>query len=327
MIKTMKIFFVILLTLNGCAPKPSMPPTGSFAYITNQGDNTVSVIDVTQNKVISTIQVGKAPVGVAVSAQLQRVFISNVESNNISVINTVNKTVIDSIALQGAPVGLAMAPNNRTLYVADWFSDQIIAINTDDFSKRRALTVATAPAGLVVSADSKTLFVAARDSNEIAIVDTETFSISKRIASGKHPFGLSLSNDILYSVNVYDNTVSAINTLTWQTTTIKVGEHPYCAVAGADSKMLYVSNTQDDTVSVIDLETLATIATIDVGMTPEGISYDKANNKVLVASWGENKVSVIDAISNKLIGHIKTGDKSRAFGDFILNTLSSPDKN
>jgi YVTN family beta-propeller protein len=160
--------------------------------------------------------------------------------------------------------------------------------------------------------------VAARDSNEIAVIDTKKFTITKRIKVGKHPFGLSLTSNTLYSVNVYDNTVSIINTNTWQQSSIKVGEHPYCAVAGADNKTLYVTNTQDDTVSVIDLATHKTIATIDVGMTPEGISYALEGAQILVASWGENKVSIIDGKTNKLIGHIKTGDKSRAFGQFIL---------
>jgi YVTN family beta-propeller protein len=311
----MRILILLLLFLTACAP---VHKKVSMAYITNQGDDTVSVINVAQNKVVSTIKVGKAPVGVAVSAKLQRVFISNVESNNISVINTQNNTVIKSIALQGAPVGLAMSPDNRTLYVADWFSDKILAINTANYAERREVIVATAPAGLVVSADSKTLYVATRDSNEIGVIDTKNFTVTNRIKVGTHPFGLSITGNTLYAVNVYDNTVSAINTQTLAQSKIKVGEHPYCAVASPDNKTLYVTNTQDDTVSVIDLATRQTIATIDVGMTPEGISYALEGAQILVASWGENKVSIIDAKTNKLINHIKTGDKSRAFGSFIL---------
>ena len=79
-----------------------------------------------------------------------------------------------------------------------------------------------------------------------------------------------------------------------------------------------MTNTQDDTVSVIDITSQKTIATIDVGMTPEGISIDHASKRVFVANWGDNNVSVIDARTNKLINNIKTGDKSRAFGEFIL---------
>ncbi|HSF71256.1 MAG TPA: YncE family protein, partial [Methylotenera sp.] len=122
------LIFILLFIVCACAPKPN-----SMAYITNQGDNTVSVIDIQQNKVINTIKVDKAPVGVAISNKLKRVFISNVESNNISVIDSAINKVIESITLQGSPVGLAMAPDHNTLYVADWFSDSIIAINTADY--------------------------------------------------------------------------------------------------------------------------------------------------------------------------------------------------
>ena len=58
------------------------------AYITNQGENTVSVIDTTTNQVINTIKVGLKPVGVTVSAFNRRAYISNVDVQSISVIDT-----------------------------------------------------------------------------------------------------------------------------------------------------------------------------------------------------------------------------------------------
>ena len=61
------------------------------------------------------------------------------------------------------------------------------------------------------------------------------------------------------------------------------------------------------------------IATISVGNTPEGISLDHANNLAYVANWGSNSVSVIDTATNQILTTIKTGDKSRAFGQFVLN--------
>jgi YVTN family beta-propeller protein len=53
-------------------------------------------------------------------------------------------------------------------------------------------------------------------------------------------------------------------------------------------------------------------------MTPEGIQYDAQNQQVIVANWGTNEVSFIDIKTNKVTKNIKTGDKSRAFGQFIL---------
>ena len=66
---------------------------------------------------------------------------------------------------------------------------------------------------------------------------------------------------------------------------MKVGFHPYCAVFSLDEKTLYVSNTQDDSISVIDIKQQKVIATIEVGSTPEGINLDHANQRAYVANW------------------------------------------
>ena len=48
-----------------------------FAYITNGGGNTVSVIDTATNTVVSTIPVGTCPQGVAVNPAGTRVYVTN----------------------------------------------------------------------------------------------------------------------------------------------------------------------------------------------------------------------------------------------------------
>lgn len=40
-------------------------PDGTRAYVTNQGSNTVSVIDIATNTVITNVPVGFAPTGIA----------------------------------------------------------------------------------------------------------------------------------------------------------------------------------------------------------------------------------------------------------------------
>ena len=59
-----------------------------YAYITNQGDNSVSVINTETNNVIKTIDVGYRPAGVVVSNNGKRVYVTNPESKDISVIDT-----------------------------------------------------------------------------------------------------------------------------------------------------------------------------------------------------------------------------------------------
>jgi YVTN family beta-propeller protein len=70
--------FITLQTLNCIA---------QTAYITNNGANTVSVINVATNTVSTTIAVGSNPWGVSVSPDGLRVYVANYEAASVSVIN------------------------------------------------------------------------------------------------------------------------------------------------------------------------------------------------------------------------------------------------
>ncbi len=72
-------------------------PTGSFAYITNPGNNTVSVIDTATNNVTATVNVGNHPWGVAVSSDGKKVYVTNVFSDSVSVIDTATNTVAATV--------------------------------------------------------------------------------------------------------------------------------------------------------------------------------------------------------------------------------------
>ena len=64
-----------------------------FAYITNGGGNTVTVIDTATNVVVATVTVGPAPVGVAVNAAGTLVYVANSGPNTVSVIDTATNAV------------------------------------------------------------------------------------------------------------------------------------------------------------------------------------------------------------------------------------------
>jgi YVTN family beta-propeller protein len=78
-----------------------------------------------------------------------------------------------------------------------------------------------------------------------------------------------------------------------------------------------VTNQDDSTVSVLDTATLKSVAVIEVGDKPEGITTHPNGQQVYVANWFDNNVSVIDVKTLKVINTINTGEGPRAFGEFI----------
>jgi YVTN family beta-propeller protein len=68
-------------------------------YVTNQLDNTVSVIDVLHNKVVATVPAGAAPDGVAVTQDGSHVYIADNGSAEVSVLDTGTNEIVATAAL------------------------------------------------------------------------------------------------------------------------------------------------------------------------------------------------------------------------------------
>ncbi len=71
-----------------------------------------------------------------------------------------------------------------------------------------------------------------------------------------------------------------------------------CAVIAAHN-YIYVANSGDNTVSVINGASNAVVATIPVGTTPKGVAYNPTNNKVYVTNT--TTTSVIDPNTNTVV--------------------------
>ncbi|MEY3878930.1 MAG: hypothetical protein RIQ58_798, partial [Pseudomonadota bacterium] len=134
---------------------------------------------------------------------------------------------------------------------------------------------------------------------------------------GNHPYGVFIKKDLLFVVNVLDDSISIINVQSFATETIKVGDHPYGVVSDMNNQFAFVTNTQDDNVSVIDLKTNKEIRKIKVGGNPEGIDIDDKDNLLITSNWRSDSISVIDLTKQEYLYEIKTGKQSRSFGQFI----------
>jgi YVTN family beta-propeller protein len=76
------------------------------------------------------------------------------------------------------------------------------------------------------------------------------------------------------------------------------------AASAQTEPKLYVSNFLDNTVSVISPDTNSVLTTINVGQYPWGVLYTSDTNQVLVAQFGSSGISVIDPMTDTLVGQI-----------------------
>ena len=88
---------LVALVQVGMSPQEVLLTT-DYLFVTNMDDDTVSVIDLATNTVITTIAVGDAPFSQALYQDLagddKYVYVGNIESNTISIIDIATLSVV-----------------------------------------------------------------------------------------------------------------------------------------------------------------------------------------------------------------------------------------
>jgi YVTN family beta-propeller protein len=74
-----------------------------------------------------------------------------------------------------------------------------------------------------------------------------------------------------------------------------------------DGSSVYVANQNSGTVSVIDTATNAVIATVRVGVEPNGVAVSPDGGRVYIANGASGTVSVIATATNTVIATIPVG--------------------
>jgi YVTN family beta-propeller protein len=99
------------------------------------------------------------------------------------------------------------------------------------------------------------------------------------------------------------------------TAIVKVGRGPYGAALADSGRLLYVTNQQADSVSVIDATSMQVLRTLPGFGYPEGIAAH--GGRVYVVNWMDDSLSVLDAATGQVLRKVATGRNSRGFGEFI----------
>lgn len=77
----------------------------------------------------------------------------------------------------------------------------------------------------------------------------------------------------------------------------------------ADLGRGFISNGRANTITVFDVKTLKTTATISVGTNPDAIVYDPANHRVMTFNGKSQDVTLVDAVRGVVVATVPVGGR------------------
>jgi YVTN family beta-propeller protein len=257
--------------------------------------NTVYIIDTTNtDKDPEIIKVGNIPIDLDFDLKLNKIYVANNGDNTVSVIDGTNYDLIKNIPVGKSPNSIVYNPNDNKVYVTNKGDKTVSVINCSFDMVVSIFGVGNNPTSININIDQNILYV-------VNNLDYELTAVDKGNNLRSHPLMKNLVNLFM------GNQPSELNI-----NKIPVSGHPSAITLdygnNTDNRMLYVTNTDSDTISVIDGTKKEVIEQFKVGHKPTGIDINNENGRVYVSNSMSNTVSLIDS-ENKLIKNIPTKGK------------------
>jgi YVTN family beta-propeller protein len=324
-----KAMLVLAALITCCLAQPKQCQGAAYAYVANRDEGTVTVIRISDNRVLGTIDLESSdPIGVAVTPDGTHVYVTNRGDSNVSVIRTSDNTVVDTIDVGEKPFGVAVNPVSALVYVANRADGEVSVVKMD--TEIDTIIVENGPVGVgvAVTPNGAFVYVANRAENTVSIIQASDDTIFDTIDVGNKPAGVAVTPDgkYVYVTNRDHGTVSVILTSPLPAVTglpIRVGTMPFGLVVIPDGTHVYVANSDDDTVSVIQTSDNTVVDTIDAGISPFGVAVTPDGSRVYVTNSGDNTVSVIQT-SDHTVSQINGVATPRSLGQFIAS-ISVPE--
>jgi YVTN family beta-propeller protein len=304
------------------------PVQAGFAYIANNGNDNVSVINTATNTVVATIKVGQLPGGVSLSPNSKSLYVSNYTDNSVSVINTSTNTVTATIAVDKGPHGITVSPDGTRVYVVCTTSNDVSVINAATNTVIATIPVGLVPEGIAVSPDGSKIYVADWNDGYLWAIDAVSFNTLYKVNIPYYSYAVTVTSDgsKIYVTNYTSNQVTVVNASNYQvinTIQLQNFAEPEQILISPDGSKLYVANTVTDNISVISTTTNAILANISLGTGVIGggnISISPDGGRIYATETNLNSVAVISTASNTVIATIPVGSNPLSFGNFVSGT-------
>lgn len=273
----------------------------SRVYVPNANENSVSVIDTNENRVVDTLSVGSGPTGAAVEPATGTVYITNSQDGTVSVLDPSGK-LLGTVAVGANPVGVAVDSSTRRAYVITNLPCSIVVL--EGTSKRAQLTlpdaldlygIAIDPGSRVYAADNYGLI-------HVALLDGNTITDGGSFESGVSVAGLAVdrTSHAIYATGFGSLNVKAFGPDGSLIRSYDVQQGPTGIAFDQESGKAYVADTLADGYSVIDragaVENSAPVGTVNTGL-----AFDSAAHRVYAANLTGNSVSVIDPSAKQAV--------------------------
>jgi YVTN family beta-propeller protein len=273
-------------------------------YVSNQTDDTVSVIDGVTNQVLATVKVGRYPNGIAVNSKTNTIYVANLSSGSLSIIDG-TKLTVSTVRLGSYPAKVAVNSSTNRIYVT--LEDQngfVEVVNGRNHKLMASVPVSPFPLSVAVDSVSNHIYVAdfLCGCGQISVIDGTTNQVANTIgvpgSALLEGVAVDAKNNFVYATDedsgFYVLDLGSGEVL-GKVTDVK---YPNEVTSIPGTTKAVEPDSGSDRAVFIDALTFAVEKRVRVGNSPTGVAVNATTKRVYVTNALSNTVSVIQLRSD-----------------------------
>ncbi len=258
-----------------------------------------------------SLPLGDLPLNIAVSKTGRYMAVTNngQSTQNIQLFDAKKEIELDNVKIAKSWYGLKFSADEKRLYASGGNDNLILQYNivnnklviTDTFKISTGKKELLSPTGIEVDDAQELLYVVTKENNTLYVLSLLTKEIisQTKLVGEAYTCLLSPDKNTLYiscwgcdKIILFDTKLKAISN------TIAVGDNPNEIILNKNGTYLFVANANDNSVSIIDLNTQKLIETLNAALYPNAPSGSGTNG--LALSRDEKILYIANADNNCL---------------------------
>ena len=296
-----------------------MHPAFAFRiFVSNEKDNTITVLDGATLTIQQTVAVGARPRGIVLSKDGRSLYICTSDADHIEVLDLASLTVMRTLPSNPDPEYMALSADGRTLYVANEDNSQVSVLDVAKGAITSEIPVGVEPEGMAVSPDGRTVLCTSETTSMAHFIDAATHQVTASVLVGTRPRFAVFTKDgaRVWVSSEVAGTVAVIDTATHKmvrTIHFDLPEVPTAAIQAVginlaeDGRTAFVDLGPANRVAVIDADSFAVRKYLLVGQRVWHGAFSPDQGTLFVANGISNDMSAIDVRALEVTQSVPVG--------------------
>ena len=262
-----------------------------------------------------SLPLGDLPLNLAVSASGKYLAATNNGQSvqSIQLIDPIKERLLHHVEIPRSWYGLCFSADEKFLYASggndNWILKYEVSNNmlklVDSIVLGKKWPEQISPAGIALHTKRKEMYVVTKENNSLYVIDNGSKSIRKVIPLGAEAYSCVISPD---QRSLYISLWGGAKVLEYEVRkqeikrSLAVGQHPNELVLTRNGQYMFVANSNDNSVSIVDIRSWKQIEVLNAALYPDapegsttnGLALSADEKTLYVANADNNCVAVFD---------------------------------